>query len=65
MAMICGGLEEPFTIFTLMPRSPIPLTELPLHTYDIKAKMLIVEIDAQRDSIEFFELLVCTQHNVL
>ena len=53
LAMACGGLKEPFTISTLIPRSPIPLSELPLQNYDIEGKVMVVEGDAQRDFTKF------------
>ncbi len=57
--MLKGEMMEPFVVYTLLPRSPVPLSGLSLLNVDIHGHLLITEADVETDSSLFFGTLVC------
>lgn len=54
-----GKFEEPFTIYTSLPRSPVPLSDGILRDANIDGGILIIESEKGADYITFFNKLVC------
>ena len=53
-----GKMEDPFTIFRVMPREPIPLSDTALANLNIGGNLLTHEADNSTDFFEFFLNLV-------
>jgi hypothetical protein len=51
-------MEEPFTIFKVMPREPIPLSDTTLVSLNVGGNLLTHEVDRSIDFFEFFQNLV-------
>lgn len=54
-----GQMEEPFTIFKVMPREPIPLSDAALVSLDVGGNLLTHEVDRNSNFFDFFHNLVC------
>ena len=53
-AMMRGKLREPFTVYTMLPRAPVPLSECALHSLNITS-LLVVELDLEANFFAFFQ----------
>lgn len=51
-------MEEPFTIYKVLPRTPIPLSDSALQALDVGGNLLVLEVDLGGDFLKFFRNLV-------
>lgn len=56
--MLKSKMEEPFTVYKMLPRCPIPLSGAALQTFDVNGSLLIIEKDSSSDFFDFFHGLV-------
>lgn len=54
-------MDEPLTIYTSLPRSPIPLSECALHDINIGGNLLVMESSVGVDLLSFLYDLVTVQ----
>jgi hypothetical protein len=57
--MVAGKMEEPFVIYTSLPRSPVRFSELSLQDVDVHGRLLVAEYDVDADFTSFYRNLVC------
>lgn len=52
--MVKAKAEEPFTVYRMMPRMPVPFSNCCLQTSGVSGNLLILERDSSADFFEFF-----------
>lgn len=55
-------MEEPFTIFTVLPRSPVPFVDSALQSLSVGGNLLTFEMNSSVDFFKFFRDLVCCSY---
>lgn len=56
--MLNAKVEEPFTVFTVLPRAPVPVSEIALASVGVSGNLLTYEVDSEADFFVFFRGLV-------
>lgn len=57
--MLKSEAEEPFTVFRMLPRMPVPFSHCSLQSSGIGGNLLTLESDPNANFFKFFGELVC------
>lgn len=57
--MLTAKVEEPFTVYRVLPRAAVALSDTSLMSLDVGGNLLTYEVDLSLEFFDFFRDLVC------